>query len=1632
MFRFLYLITSSRGLSLWKTLAIEVLSSLQIIYLLLKIIIDSMAIHQFTLSRLHPVISFLMKIFEISNSSPDVDLALSIWFLCGVYLLLQLSILAFTLFHAHQNKHLNLKYLEWMNIGYVLHSRLLFFIIQILLFLLMKKKSQIPIGHTSINRTVWIALTILLSTMNLGLALFKEFVLYQTTKGRDQYAAKTNQYHQAVLIYKTTALLFDFFSGGQRSLLTANSALQVLFAVTMLYILFKKLPFYEFRVLKTTMIMTAIIFGVSIVSVLHVLVTDISFLRSLDFFLLILPIFMVKIVLSGFEMLLNKILRSEFTSAEYAVHYALLLKEAAYIDQVSLKANNKLFPNIPILNTAAKARIIGYANLNQDIELQAEYKRMLAQVIMTKFEQILQIHPQSSLMLLLMANIHLKKFGNTFKAIELVKRIRASKFSLPTIASVKYFYSRIGERHTHTFFKSETRLQVKEYFNHNKIANNIKSDMLKEIDKHIEVWKEVKSSRTNMKKVVTDAEIIDLLYLKIQASYKKHYEELRLCFPLLVLMKAVYLNGIRTQPIQGDNLFYNFKNARNNFAKKNEFDINSENTGIMIISLERHKPTKVTYASGSIENIFDVKKPNIVGHKFGSIFPPIVAKGFQYTLHQYVKSPDYKLDYKTETIGMTASGNLFELEVHFCQYSQVSKDISVIVLLKKKSDYLSMLIANHDGDIIGISQKLKDDLTDEKLDVRAIVSVQKLSSELRVVNEAFNLVHKGDCIRQQPSSMDLRESRIQGFSTSRSTRRDFITNDHLITNNSGLVSIAHERDASFMDFDGNNTQRPLKTLRPLATLRQSIWTLQRVPTFTDDSEKSKRAEEAQQVYEKFSSGSQAILIFDDIDPYEKRVKVQANLSIKAHIVDGSVYKMITILGMKDDKPDSQASLGDMKLNNDIDAISDATFADEFPTNEEKKIKKEIVEENPESPVDDEDDEYTEEEYKAKQASVKNRHRDTLKMHRFSCFTLDDNIFTNGLNRVSFAKQMKLGKFKQEQDTQGSSVKASKNQGIKVLKTLEKISETRIVQPKVRFCLVTVYLTILFMIFLAGVSFYLSKMSIQNVKISIEIANTATQRLQETVRMLQYSLLVYSGEVQGITFPNSIMFIWSSYFAFEIKQFIKSNDELKKKVSITQELTLIEEAFARTITFESPLLDVANSYGELDTFTAGDILINKYENVYKYYNLSKVSQIDDILVTFNNTSNGFLLSSQQIITKAEAFVEIVTSNSLLILKIVLIFQTLALFCMYFAIVALLYVIIEAYKRLFRSLMRLNEDGVNARIDQLTKIKTLLEEDIDSKHFTNSAVDIFDNNRLRHKFKADRNLRGHGAFITKDMSKYLLKIIFAPLVLSLMFGVLYGVTLLELIDSFQSFKTINKQVSVLNEASYQANMLVCALNYKNMFPPSIKMLIYNLPAEEQVQDTFNELKGINVKLHTIFLDDSDNDKFIQGILTKTLCQYLPGPLASMCGSMYKDGSNGIIFANEDYLQMMTELDDILSDNITQSEVADINLSYSAKITPMLSMLQLGYPILVDHILEKFDVLVDEALNQELGFFLAMCIFAVVYGLFMHLGSFRKLKNVDLSRRRIIKIIPYYMVEECKMMNFYLKKDFREEADETGAFR
>ena len=366
-----YQVIICRGFILYKTLTIEVLSSLQIIYLILQIMINSMTSHETTFIQQYKGISLLTSFLNLYDSSYYGDSLLFIWILCVIYLALHVIALVSTLLYLRRSQCIGKNYLERMHIGYILHSRILFFIIQIFLFSFIESASRISSGESFAVRAIWIVFTILLLIINLSLALLKEFMFYQTMKGKKTYAGKNNYYHQIVLIYKMIALLLAFYDNSEEVVLKLNSVLHVLFTIAMLYVLFKTLPFYEFLVLKTAMIVTAIILSGSLVSVLTVFITNIYFRRSMYFFGSILPVFMVKIVLSRFELLLSKILRGEFTTPEYAIHYALLLKQIAYPDHTSLRTDKKIFFGFSILNTGVKAQTIGFVNLNYDSKLQA-------------------------------------------------------------------------------------------------------------------------------------------------------------------------------------------------------------------------------------------------------------------------------------------------------------------------------------------------------------------------------------------------------------------------------------------------------------------------------------------------------------------------------------------------------------------------------------------------------------------------------------------------------------------------------------------------------------------------------------------------------------------------------------------------------------------------------------------------------------------------------------------------------------------------------------------------------------------------------------------------------------------------------------------------------------------------------------------------------------------------------------------------------------------------------------------------------------------------------------------------------------------------------------------------------------
>jgi len=317
------------------------------------------------------------------------------------------------------------------------------------------------------------------------LAFFKEFIVYRLNHTQNYYAAKTNLYHQTTLIYKTLALVLCYFAQQDNVTVNRISALLHLFAsIILLITLYIKLPFYSLKMLKMTIIMSAIAFCLSFICVIFVLSNNHHKIQgAMQILIPFLPIMGVKLAFLQFRALFMRILKLKFRFPEHAIHFALLLEELTLNpDDSCIQCDKGLFPSIEKVVGVITGQNIDLSKLKENNEEKEKLSLFIMGILEnTKFT--------SKIFLLYTAQFYLEKLDNIPKALESARKLEnhiKNVFLFSMKRSLEYIYE-ILEKNK----ENQDHLELSKYFRFYELTNEIKKEILTETNKHIEMWKDM-------------------------------------------------------------------------------------------------------------------------------------------------------------------------------------------------------------------------------------------------------------------------------------------------------------------------------------------------------------------------------------------------------------------------------------------------------------------------------------------------------------------------------------------------------------------------------------------------------------------------------------------------------------------------------------------------------------------------------------------------------------------------------------------------------------------------------------------------------------------------------------------------------------------------------------------------------------------------------------------------------------------------------------------------------------------------------------------------------------------------------------------------------------------------------------
>ena len=1602
---------------------IELLSSLQIIQLIFLTLFYFAKNDHVMIQAAAKSIRFITGGFHFDQYHEFPNILHTIWFLCISYLKLCGMSLVFFFAFSFNRIIFNRSLIRTINIILIFHSRVLFYPIQFFFLTLLSlyKQDSCNLNSQFFCDIGWFLGTVAFCVINLLLALVKEFILYQTAKTKDFYAIKTNAYHQGVLLYKMIILILLLTNQKTDAVVITSSFFHVLFNFGLLSVLYSRLPFYKFQILKIAVIMSTLSFCLSIASLFQACITNDEVRNSMQIVLLLLPILGIKIAMSIFKTLFERILKSEFHSPNYAIHFSLLLKQLTYKINNSYISDLHFFPDMNNFSGILTHKKINFTRLRDQSENKKE-KLLLYECILEKLELCLKRYPDSQNLIIFLATFYLKKFGNVARPLELLRKLEGQKSSIYMLSSIEHLNRLLKRIRRRERENDKNKLNLDIFFRYKGLAGLLRSKMKIEIQKHLEFWKDIQNNTVDVKTTVKKVEEIDNLFMRIEKQFKRDSPDFQANFQFPILMYAVYLNNVRHLPHEAGQLLQKFQvlvvNQMQNFAA----NIDSDTTTVVIISLEPNKAGQIIDVTESMQNIFELKKKDVIGLNFGCFFPQIIAQGFQQEIMKYVKSPNQKLDKTYRAYGKNIKGEFFDIEVNFQLHSHFGNDIRAAVIIKQLSPPRPLMVVDYDGNILEFSKDMLETFYKENFNPKAFRKLQDISYEFERINNAFNGVYGNNFREYKPSfgvtisNFDIEdEKKLQTTEiedTQKNTTRFTFDTNHEIP----MMSSYRDDDTLALNSTKKDSQRALihspflKSSPSKSVLNSALLSLKKGLRLEIPNDQS------QKLCNYFIKGRRLILFANTGTPTKKNYQVKGDVQIKPYFLGNSFYKVVCMRNVQKDK------FKKIKIDS-VSELSNSQFADNFPYELERETPLEtfsgavnlipvtmsgIDKFTPSLILDG----------KEKSKTV----HDTDK-------TSDDEIQhtpTHGNKNNQLVMKTKV-----HIDDQKSSIMDFTFKESRFIKTLKEISVAKKTLPAFKITVFAIFIVLIFILTLAAVSYSLSRKATIEVDVGIEIVYWATEALVNAEKAWGWMLFLFAKAIGVGLFDDDTLYELRMAVYNNMLYLGKSSNILKNLLANLNAEDFLKTAFAKDISMYNPF-GLGLNQEVYDIFTATDVLIPKYLSMIKYDDIFELNLREDLIFNLNNTSNDYLLRSKNLITGTEGFLQSTISENLRTLRIVLISQGIALVLLIALLLSLAFIVIKAYKKLFQILIKVRDESIKSQIQQLEKAaKYFDEQEIEHNTFIQASYDMFDDFRvsIRKKVKqiqtSAQPKRGQN-FTSTRMNLYLLaltgiSLLFIPALIGLFSGSLFGS-----MATFRYFESVKNQVGILSSAMYQANLFLYSFGYMVIFGTYETMLIHNTPPAMALMENIRMFSDVNNLLNQYFLKQEDLDPLLLSVLRDTICPYLEVEIRDYCEKGTNDGLNGLMSVNADYLQTSIFYITSFMENPTFENAMMISVGYIEKANPTLNIINYAYPFMVQQTLRIFHSRVKETLEEEKIYFIGVCVTILAATIVIYFISINKLKNADLGRRKILKIIPFSVFQENRTLSYYLRVHFSKEVE------
>ena len=1639
----------------WVSFLLHFLSNVQIVYLILQQTLDPERDIDLKVLKFIRTISACVVGFNIYQIPYPQDLFFVIWSLIIIYLI---GFLSFTFYivwiYRKGRESAHPKFLNVIGILFTLHSKFIFCPIHFFLVWVVSLTNECG---TIINENdyklhcqkQYFAMTTIACFVNFGLAIIKELFIYQIKNTDDPYTAKNNFYFQILLIHKAVITIFIMaFKDTQVLIVVFNLVLSLGYS----YNLFRTLPFYDLLLLKSSFTFAAI----HLVSATFVLIF--SFESGQTYFeviTLLLTLMTIKVFLGIVNYRFQRIFRLQFNNPQEALHIVVLLEKYttkysnfSRLDDDYKEGSIKLYGLLQFYNVDA-------ANLEGHMTI-AQYNVQLYGIVLKKLIELEKRFPKSENLLLLIIDIYVKKIGNASRAISLLNQLKNNAPSLQAKAAIKEIYSNLEEiyKKTHT----EQELEALRYFNYRDDANNLKDRLLLEISKQIKVWREIAAEKINVKLVVRESEEIDNIFKASRRVWNASLKTWDQNFAAPFLLYGVYLDVVRKDMLEALHVlkkYYEMRKDRRQVRKNiNAF---ANDLAIVLASIETDKPGMIVDASSSVQTLFNIPKENLVGQKIDIVLPRFIAKSHDSFIKRYTSHCRPDLNRLTHTYARTTDGFLFPVSIRLKIYPYINNGLNIIAQIKKMAHFETILVIDPKGIVVDCSEEVFGllNLTNRDLDTAKINDIcpgfKEIDSALQFLFEEDRelLFPSGGKSHITEIDLDSEESEdqykddsitkdaIQIDAELRSGKRNTIALSNMSDNKNGLSPMHIEL---MKTVNTPNTPQSIYsgyTLDPKYTLDQKT-TID--PRFGQQNTTLifPQKKIAKDIYKRFKRGTHLQFFPKSTSQslaHGKNSQISLKVTIEGTLLDEKLYKVIkfTELPQQNQKRTFSSKAGTSIEVKKFERMSKIEkehandgdeFAEKFPT----------------------DNERTEASFEQNEVEQK-----IVVIHHTS--TPLDKIISPDENKTSTGKThtpapglegleiKEYSRRREQRDNNTSSLKTSSHKEVRIVRALNDIFDKKTMRPITRIAVLVVYLAMMLVLSLVSLEYFFSDKSFRQMQSGVMIVNTASYRILDLVVSWEYVLVIFA-RARSLTTPTATSAAKAQILNATI-DLINQNEDLQNRLQDSGERSLLNTFFTRNYALWVPYEGRTFDNGLVDTFIASQVIATNNFDIATYTgSVSNLVRQENVLFVLNNTANDILVKSEEQASITKQIVDDIIQTNQVLVIFLLVLEVVALVLVVIALLLVIKVISRSYMQLFRVITKINHESVTNRIAELTIIKECFLKNIEAKEFSQKVETFLDQDHRAAKKGAKAKLSSHisrhreDKFVLRELTIEALRtLILALVLLGLMAGGFFASYFLAN-DTFGSLQVINNRLTIAHRLGYTFDMVLGAFYYMVIFDTEPEFLWrYKNPLEE-FENTLDFLSRANQMLLQSLPDPSTGeiDPILRNFLDTDVCPYLNLNTTSdinNCLSVTQSGALGLLGMNNQYYQESRIYYEAYAKDPSGLESRGLVNDYTASVRSIISVVPIAYEYLRDFLIADFNKKIEDQQMEGLLLFVMLLVGLGLTTGVIQLVTINKFRKVDIGIRKILKLVPLSMIQENRLLGFYLKNEFKKELEDIKQF-